>query len=69
MKSVFYQRLSLETFYSATTQTGHVEADYPITTFLKTKDSQIFYANGLNNIHKFEGCFLRGQVSFQWVYS
>ena len=46
MKSVFYQRFSLETFYSVTTRTGRVEEDYPITTFLKAKDSQIFYANG-----------------------
>ena len=46
MKSVFYQRFSLETLYSVTTRTGHVEEDYPITTFLKAKDSQIFYANG-----------------------
>ena len=32
--------------------------------FLKTKGSQVFFfEKRTNNIHEFEGCFLRGQVS------
>jgi len=41
---------------------GHFEEDYPITPFLKTKDSQVF-CKWTNNIPEFENCFLRGQVS------
>ena len=32
--------------------------------FLKTKDSQVFFfSQQTNNIHEFEGCFLKAQVS------
>ena len=51
-----------------TLKPGHLEEDCPITTFSEKKDSQLsfffFFAYGpCNNIHQFEGCFLRGQVS------
>ena len=29
--------------YSATTRTGHLEEDNPVTRFMKTKDSQVFF--------------------------
>ena len=29
--------------YSATTRTGHLEEDHPVTRFMKTKDSQVFF--------------------------
>ena len=47
--------------YSATTRTGALGKDYPITkVFLsKTKDSQVLNRR-TNNNHKFVGCFLRG---------
>ena len=33
--------------YSATTRTGHLEEDHPVTRFMKTQDSQVFFfANG-----------------------
>lgn len=47
-------------------ESGHVEEDYLITRFFKTKDAQtsFFYKKKrTNNFHEFEGRFLRGQVS------
>ena len=49
-------------------ESGHVEEDYLITSFFKTKDAQtsFFYQKKkkrTNNVHEFEGRFLRGQVS------
>ena len=42
---------------------GHLEGDYPITTFFKKQDIVKFVCKRTNNIHEFEGCFLRGQIS------
>ena len=47
--------------YSATTRTGALGRTLS-QRFLKTKDSKAF-CKRTNNIHEFEGCFLRGQVS------
>ena len=41
---------------------GHLEEDYPSTTFSKTKDFKVLFSR-TNNIHESDGCFLRGQVS------
>ena len=51
-------------FYSATARTGreHLEEDYPITTFYEHRRFWSFFCQWTNGIHKFEGCFLRGQV-------
>ena len=50
-----------------TLKPGHLEEDCPITTFSENKILKSFFfsfAYGpCNNIHQFEGCFLRGQVS------
>ena len=46
-----------------TPNSGHLEDNIVQSQhFLKTKDSQVF-CKWTNNIHKFEGCFLTGQVS------
>ena len=50
-------------------ESEHVEEDYLITSFFKTKDAQtsFFYQKKkkkrTNNFHEFEGRFLTGQVS------
>ena len=42
---------------------GHLEKDFVQSQrFLKTTDSHFFFCKRTNNIHEFEGCFLRGQV-------
>ena len=47
-----------------TLKPGHLEEDCLITTFSENKILEFFFAYGpCNNIHQFEGCFLRGQVS------
>ena len=45
-------------------ESGHLEEDYPITSFLKQKMLKFFKKKtDLNNSHEFEGRFLRGQIS------
>ena len=59
LKREYYWHLA----YSATTRTGAFGRRlFNITRFFENKDSQVFCKRA-NNIHKFEGCFLRGQVS------
>ena len=41
----------------------HLEEDYKLTTFFENKRIVSFFCKWTNNIHKFEGCFLRGQVT------
>ena len=53
-----------KTFTVQLLEQGHLEEVYLITTvFWKQKDSQFFFCKRTNNIHEFEGCFLRCQVS------
>jgi len=56
---------SLASVYSADSQTGALgrRLSNHNLSFMKTKDSQCFFCIRTNNIHKYEGCFLRGQVS------
>ena len=42
---------------------GHLDEDYPITPFEGKRFSLKVFGRRNNNIHKFESCFLRGQVS------
>ena len=42
---------------------GHLEKDYPITTFFENKRFSRFFANKPIKVMNFEGHFLRGQVS------
>ena len=42
---------------------GHLEKHYPITTFFGKQKIFKFFCKQTDSIHKFEGCFLRGQVS------
>ena len=47
-----------------TLKPGHLEEDCSITTFSENEILNFFFAYGpCNNIHQFEGYFLRGQVS------
>ena len=48
-----------------TLKPGHLEEDCTVTTFSENKILKFFFfAYGpCNNIHQFEGCFLRGQVN------
>ena len=45
-----------------TVKPGHLRKIVRSQRFLKTKGSQ-FFCQQTNSIHKFNGCFLRGQVS------
>ena len=45
-----------------TVKPGHLEEDCSVTTFSESKRFSIF-CQQTNSIHKFNGCFLRGQVS------
>ena len=49
-------------FYGVDNQTRTLGGRLFSQRFLKTKDSQ-FFCQQTNSIHKFNGCFLRGQVS------
>ena len=42
---------------------GQLEEDYPITTVFENEGFSSFFGKRTNNIHEFEGRFLRGQVS------
>ena len=50
-------------FTAWTLKPGLSEEDCPITTFYENKRFLLFFFLRTNNIHKYEGCFLRGQVS------
>ena len=55
---------SLASVYSEDTQTGPLGRRLSNHNVLwKQKIPNCFFAYGPNNIHKYEGCFLRGQVS------
>ena len=52
-----------KTFTVQLLEQGHLEEVYLITTvFWKQKILQFFFGKRTNNIHEFEGSFLRGQV-------
>ena len=58
--------VTLHALFKLTARTlkpGHLEEDCTITTFSEKRFSSFFAYGPCNNIHQFEGCFLRGQVS------
>ena len=50
-------------FTARTLKPGLSEEDCSITTLYENKRLSIFFCTPTNNIHKYEGCFLGGQVS------
>ena len=56
--SISFVYVSFSLFTVRLLELGHLEKRYPI----KTKDFQVF-CKQTDSIRKFEGCFLRGQVS------